>query len=168
MGARTSWYPNLGSFDDVATYAMTFRFSVRNDLIAVGEQVSERTEGSQKIALWRSQQPIRVAGFNYGDFQKTSRTDSESGHQRRRLRDSRTLSSPTWPESPLADTVNTARVGRSVFRRDAVPACVDHAAANSWRQRSHGRHWSFCPPSRFCRHRSRNAGLLEIHARCRV
>src|SRR6185503_18550401 len=33
VGARDSWYPNVGIFDDLATYAMTFRFSARNDLI---------------------------------------------------------------------------------------------------------------------------------------
>src|SRR5262249_52391641 len=79
VGARDSWYPNLGTFDDLATYAMTFRYSARNVLVSVGEQVSERVEGGQKIALWRSDVPIRVAGFNYGDYQKTSRDDAESG-----------------------------------------------------------------------------------------
>jgi hypothetical protein len=77
--ARQSWYPNLGTFDDLATYDLTFHFSSRHQLIAVGEQVSERSDGGQKVALWRSQTPIRVAGFNYGEFQKTSQNDSQSG-----------------------------------------------------------------------------------------
>jgi hypothetical protein len=79
VGARDSWYANLGIFDDLATYEMTFRFSSRNDLISVGEQVSERTEGTQKVAVWRSQTPIRVAGFNYGDYQKRSQSDQQTG-----------------------------------------------------------------------------------------
>jgi aminopeptidase N len=31
------------------------------------------------VARWRSQVPIRVAGFNYGEFQKRSQEDKESG-----------------------------------------------------------------------------------------
>src|SRR6185503_255386 len=58
IGARDSWHPNVGIFDDVATYSMTFRFPARNDLISVGEQVSEDTEGGRKVAVWRSQGPI--------------------------------------------------------------------------------------------------------------
>ena len=41
VSARESWYPNLGAFDDLATYDMTFRYSARLQLIAVGEQVSD-------------------------------------------------------------------------------------------------------------------------------
>jgi len=136
VGARTSWYPNLGIFDDVATYSMTFRFSARNDLIAVGEQVSERTEGGQKIALWRSQQPIRVAGFNYGDFQKTSRTDSEAGISV----DVYVTRGPEFANMagiPLADTVNTARVGglyfgAPPFPRVSITQQQQLASAQSW------------------------------------
>ncbi len=136
VGARTSWYPNLGSFDDVATYSMTFRFSARNDLIAVGEQVSERTEGGQKIAVWRSQQPIRVAGFNYGDFQKTSRTDPEAGISV----DVYVNRGPEFANMagiPLADAVNTARVGglyfgATPFSRVSITQQPQLASAQSW------------------------------------
>ena len=112
VGARESWYPNLGTFTDLATYAMTFRYSGRNELVAVGEQMSDRTEGGQRIALWQTKTPIRVAGFNYGDFQKTSRTDAESG-----------MSVDVYTNAgykgmagtPLADAVNTARVANLYF-----------------------------------------------------
>ncbi len=114
VGARDSWYPNLGTFDDVATYAMTFRYPSRNVLVAVGEQVSERTEGGQKVALWRSDVPIRVAGFNYGDYQKLSRNDPDSGvtvdvftH--------RGTSSGSMASNAMADALNTERLGRIFF-----------------------------------------------------
>jgi hypothetical protein len=136
VGARTSWYPNLGSFDDVATYAMTFRYSSRDDLIAVGEQVSERTEGGQKVAVWRSQTPIRVAGFNYGDYQKRSQTDAQSGISADVyvIRDARFLA---MVGTPLADTINTARVGGLYFgpmpfSRISITQQPAVAAAQSW------------------------------------
>jgi aminopeptidase N len=136
VGARDSWYPNVGIFDDLATYAMTFRFSARNDLIAVGEQVSERTESGQKIALWRSQLPIRVAGFNYGDFQKVSRADPESGVSV----DVYVTRGPEFANMagiPLADAINTARIGKlyfgvQPFPRVSITQQVQLARAQSW------------------------------------
>ena len=130
VGARTSWYPNLGSFDDVATYAMTFRYSSRDDLIAVGEQVSERTEGGQKVAVWRSQAPIRVAGFNYGDYQKRSQTDAQSGISA----DVYVIRDATIPRHGGDTSRGRHQYSprrRSLFRPDAVFAPLDHAAAGS-------------------------------------
>ena len=136
VGARDSWYPNFGIFDDLAMYSTTFRFSARNDLIAVGEQVSERTEGGQKIAEWRSDQPLRVAGFNYGDFQKTSRTDPEAGISV----DVYVNRGPEFANMagiPLVDTVNTSRVGRLYFgappfSRVSITQQLQLASAQSW------------------------------------
>jgi hypothetical protein len=136
VGARDSWFPNVGIMDDLATYSMTFRFSPRNDLIAVGELVSERTEGGQKIAVWRSDQPIRVAGFNYGDFQKVSRTDAQAGVSV----DVHVLRGPEYVAmagTPLADAVNTVRVanqyfGASPFQRMSITQQPQMASAQSW------------------------------------
>ena len=137
VGARDSWYPNLGTFEDLATYALTFRFPSRNDLISVGEQVSERTEGGQKVAVWRSEQPLRVAGFNYGDFKKVSRTDDQAGisvdvHVLRGTEDFTSMAG-----TPLADAVNTVRVGRqyfgpSPFPRLSITQQTQMASAQSW------------------------------------
>jgi hypothetical protein len=114
VGARDSWYPNLGTFDDVATYAMTFRYPSRNVLVAVGEQVNEKTEGGQKVAVWRSDIPIRVAGFNYGDYAKTSRDDSESGVSVD-VFTHRGTPSGAMANNAMADALNTARLGKIFF-----------------------------------------------------
>jgi aminopeptidase N len=136
VGARDSWYPNLGIFDDLATYAMTFRFPSRNDLIAVGEQVSEQTDGNQKVAVWRSRTPIRVAGFNYGDYQKKSQSDAQSGFSA----DVYVIRRPEFTNmagTPLADAVNTARVGTLYFgpipfQRLSLTQVPQLGAAQSW------------------------------------
>ena len=137
IGARDSWYPNLGTFEDLATYALTFRFPSRNDLISVGAQVSERIEGGQKVAVWRSEQPLRVAGFNYGDFKKVSRTDDQAGisvdvHVLRGTEDFTSMAG-----TPLADAVNTVRVARqyfgpSPFPRLSITQQTQMASAQSW------------------------------------
>jgi hypothetical protein len=80
--------------------------------VSVGELVSERTEGGQKVAVWKSDVPLRVAGFNYGDFRKRSQNDSESGVG---------VDVYTHPDfsqmagAAMADAVNTSRVGKVYF-----------------------------------------------------
>jgi|SoiMethySBSTD1v2_1073268.scaffolds.fasta_scaffold00601_20 peptidase M1-like protein len=136
VGARESWYPNVGTFDDLATYSTMFHFPARNDLIGVGQQVSERTEGGQKIAVWRSEQPLRVAGFNYGDFQKTSKTDEQSGV----TVDVYTIRGPEFANMsgiPMADAVNTSRVastffGPPTYRRISITQQLALASGQSW------------------------------------
>jgi hypothetical protein len=114
VGARDSWYPNLGTFDDLATYAMTFRYPSKNVLVGVGEQVSEKTDGGQKVAVWRSDVPIRVAGFNYGDYQKTSKNDVDSGVDVD-VYTHRGSASGSMANNAMADALNTARLGKVFF-----------------------------------------------------
>ena len=112
--ARESWYPNLGTFSDVATYEMTFRFPRRDQLVAVGTQVREGTDGNQTIAVWRSDIPIRVAGFNYGDFRRLSRTDEETGLEVNVYTNPR-LGRRAKVEDTMADAMNASRVATAFF-----------------------------------------------------
>jgi peptidase M1-like protein len=81
VGARESWYANAGTFySEPATFDLTFRFPAgKNQIIAVGNEVSSRDEGAQHVSVWKTTHPIRVAGFNYGKFKKMSQTDKDSG-----------------------------------------------------------------------------------------
>ncbi len=81
VGARDSWYPNVGSFQDVADFELTFRMpqKSKNQIVAVGNEITNKVEGDQRISIWKSTHPLRVAGFNYGNFKKTTHVDNESG-----------------------------------------------------------------------------------------
>ncbi len=79
--ARSSWYPNLGVFSDPAEFELVYRIPAHLDIVSVGRKVEERTEGKQKISLWRTAGPIQVAGFNYGKFDRHERKDEESGFE---------------------------------------------------------------------------------------
>ncbi|HWS73273.1 MAG TPA: M1 family aminopeptidase, partial [Thermoanaerobaculia bacterium] len=79
IGARTSWYPNVGTFSDLAMYDMTFRTSPKLEVVASGSRLADTTEGSQRISMWKTDHPQRVAGFNYGHFERMSMTDQDSG-----------------------------------------------------------------------------------------
>jgi len=135
--ARESWYPNLGTFSDLATYTTTFHYPDRNTLVGVGELVSERVEGGQKVATWQTPTPTRVAGFNYGDFQKRSQEDAESGvgidvYALRGQEDFTGMAGRV-----IADAVNTSRVsklyfGAAPYRRLALTQQLQLNAGQSW------------------------------------
>ncbi len=78
VGARESWYPNLGIFSDPALFDLTYRFPAGNSIVSVGRRVDERTEGRQTISHWKTDHPVQVAGFNYGQFKKIDKVDETS------------------------------------------------------------------------------------------
>jgi hypothetical protein len=66
VAARGNWYPVHSQ--QFATYDLTFRYPRDLDLVAPGDVVDERTEGDSRIVRRRVPAPIRMAGFNLGDF----------------------------------------------------------------------------------------------------
>lgn len=76
---RMNWYPNIGGFNDLATYELRFRTPQKFQIVATGNEVENKVEGEDRIAVWKSDQPLRVAGFNYGKFKKMSQSDQDSG-----------------------------------------------------------------------------------------
>ncbi len=75
VASRSSWYPNVGVFSDSATYELRFRTPEKFSIVAVGKELSNKVEGSDRLAVWKAEHPIRVAGFNYGKFKKLAETD---------------------------------------------------------------------------------------------
>jgi Peptidase family M1 domain len=76
---RSNWYPNLGVFRDRATYDLTFRVPKSNTVVAVGELMRETVEAGEAVSVWRASEPISVAGFNYGDFQRYDQKEENTG-----------------------------------------------------------------------------------------
>ena len=117
VGARTNWYPNLGTFTDLSSFELTYRIPKGLRVISVGRLLEERVEGNTQISVWKQDRPIRVAGFNYGKFRKLERKDAESGvtvsiyasegYSRG--------SSDVLEDAATADGVNTARVATLYF-----------------------------------------------------
>ncbi|HUP61021.1 MAG TPA: M1 family aminopeptidase [Thermoanaerobaculia bacterium] len=79
VGARLSWYPNVAIFDDYATYELRFRIPQKLQVVAIGHEVENKVEGDQRVSVWKTETPARVAGFNYGRFKKLTQTDKDSG-----------------------------------------------------------------------------------------
>jgi hypothetical protein len=78
VGARESWYPNLGVFSDPASFELVYRVPAGNEVISVGRKVGEKTEGNRLVSTWKTESPVQVAGFNYGKFKRTEQQDPTS------------------------------------------------------------------------------------------
>jgi hypothetical protein len=132
--ARSSWYPNLGTFVDVADYELTFRYPRRNTLIGVGRQVNELIDGNLKVSTWKSDLPLRVAGFNYGEFEKLTSTDPDTGMG------INVYTNRDWTSQArvaLADATNSSRVasnffGKSPFSQVSITQQVQTNFGQSW------------------------------------
>lgn len=68
VGSRGSWYPRHGV--PFAQYEVTFRYPVTLDLVLPGEAVDERTEGEWRIVRRRTESPVRLFGFNVGEYRR--------------------------------------------------------------------------------------------------
>jgi len=70
VGARGSWYPSRGF--PFTQFDLLFRYPRRLQLVATGRQIETSVEGDVRTTRWKPEAPIRVAGFNLGDFERTS------------------------------------------------------------------------------------------------
>ena len=71
VGDRGNWYPRIGS--DYSDFELTFRYPANLDLVATGERVEHATDGGMRISRFVSGKPIRLAGFNLGNYVTASR-----------------------------------------------------------------------------------------------
>jgi len=78
--ARENWYPN-SRFGDFAMYDITLRIPKGLTMAATGTLVSEHKEGSQSVSQWKSDVPLAVAGFNFGDFKSEGAKLEKEGVQ---------------------------------------------------------------------------------------
>ena len=63
------WYPTLPeSFATRSDFEINFRSPMRYELVATGNKISETTDGDWRITTWKSDLPLAVAGFAFGDF----------------------------------------------------------------------------------------------------
>jgi hypothetical protein len=67
VSARGNWYPAHGL--RFANYDLTFRTPVDLEMVGPGDVVEDRTEGDWHITRRRTGAPIRMAGFNLGNYE---------------------------------------------------------------------------------------------------
>ena len=126
VGARSSWYPNVNAFLDHATYDLKFRVPKRYTLVSVGKLVSESKDGDALVTEWKSDVPIAVAGFNYGEFKKKKVSDELANYELEvyttevpntlaRFKEQMSLTRSAMAENALVDAQNSMRVYQKMF-----------------------------------------------------
>lgn len=77
--ARTSWYPNLNGFGEHTLFDLTFKVPKKYKVISVGKLKDESTEQDYAVTRWVTPEPVAIAGFNYGNYQKLELPDTVTG-----------------------------------------------------------------------------------------
>src|SRR5579883_1467378 len=70
VAARSNWYPRAGM--EVSTYDLSFRYPKRLTLVTPGLVTEDRMDGEWRYSRTVTSAPIRVAGFNLGDYEKVT------------------------------------------------------------------------------------------------
>jgi hypothetical protein len=147
--ARSSWYPNVNSFLDHATYDLKFRVPKRYTLVSVGKLVRESKDGDATVSEWKSDVPIAVAGFNYGEFKKKKVSDEQAKYELEVYTTTEVpsslapfehqiaLSPSAMAQNALVDAQNSMRVfqqmfGEAPYGRLAVTQQPAFAFGQSW------------------------------------
>jgi hypothetical protein len=127
VGARSSWYPNVNSYLDHATYDLKFRVPKQYTLISVGKLVKESKDGGATVSEWKSELPIPVAGFNFGEFRKKSVSDELAKYDLevyttrdvpdsiRQFEQGGVLSPSAMAQNALVDAQNSMRIFQKMF-----------------------------------------------------
>ena len=112
VGSRGAWYPlhNL-SFSN---YDVTFRYPAGLDLVFTGEILEDLLEGEWHITRRRTETPIRIAGFNLGEYEKVKVDRSGYGIEVYANREVETALEPkqkrvTIPRSLVNPSTNSRR-----------------------------------------------------------
>ncbi len=70
VGARGNWYPSHGL--QWANYDLRFRVPADLDVVTPGDVVDDRVEGEWRTVRRRTTAPIRLAGFNLGNYARAT------------------------------------------------------------------------------------------------
>jgi hypothetical protein len=68
VSARGTWYPGRGM--QFATYDVTYRYPKNLDLVSAGLATEDRTEGDTRVTRHVQDGPVRMLGFNLGQYER--------------------------------------------------------------------------------------------------
>jgi hypothetical protein len=123
---RSTWYPNNEgtAFGDRATFNLTFHYPRDKILVGTGSVTSPPlAEHNVLVTKWSSgENPLAVAGFNYGGFKKKEVLDPETGYniefyanEEALISGPGSMSTLGMGGSMLADAQNATRIFTAFF-----------------------------------------------------
>lgn len=137
--ARSSWYPNLGTFGEPTPFELTFRHPKDLQVVTISQPERDAVDGEVRVASFK-RTTARVAGFNYGKFRKLSQADPDSGltiDVFTNANDAGVVDQKRLAESALVDGVNAARLCSVYFGR----LDIAHIAITQQSQWDFGQSW---------------------------
>jgi hypothetical protein len=72
VGSRSSWFPSFGATDDRTFFEINASSPSRYEFVASGTLISSKKEKDSLLTVWKTDLPLSVVGFNYGDFVKAT------------------------------------------------------------------------------------------------
>jgi hypothetical protein len=66
--SRESWFPSFGAFDDRTQFELHASSPKKYKFLASGNLLKSEQIKNELITTWKSELPLSVIGFNYGDF----------------------------------------------------------------------------------------------------
>ena len=150
VGARESWYPSSGPFNDHATYDLTFKVPRHYTLVSIGKLEKEWREDDYEVTHWICDVPVAVAGFNYGDYKKKEKYDDATKYNveayataelpdeiRQHARGNASMSPSSMANNAVVDAQNSVRIferffGPLPFGRIAITQQPQFFFGQSW------------------------------------
>ena len=124
VGARSNWYPHAG--DHFAYCELTFHYPRKLTLVAPGDMSLDSTDGEVRTSRWTTPSPVRVAGFNLGEYDKV---DASLGGFQVTVYGNRHLETALQPRAPDPVIINTPGRGRpATILSQATPPQPDPSA----------------------------------------
>lgn len=123
VSARGTWYPHHGL--QFATYDLTFRCPKHLNLIATGDLIDEQVDGDIRVTKRRSSVPLRIAGFNLGEYKKSS---ASRGPLRVDVYANRTVEASLTPRRDVLIAPPTPTTGRQPRLAAPQPVLVSPPA----------------------------------------
>ena len=121
VGARANWYPRgegEGGAAGLALYDLTFRYPKRLTLVTAGEVTEDRIDGDFHVTRRVTQAPLRMAGFNLGDYEETTGDPSARSAHRGVREPAAGGGAATSGSDPAAGRRESGRTGVSPSRTD--------------------------------------------------
>jgi hypothetical protein len=78
---RSTWYPNPGIGSYNAVFDLEFDIPDKTRIVATGRKVRETQKKDRLISAWKSEVPLKVAGFSYGIFETEESVEKSSGYR---------------------------------------------------------------------------------------
>ncbi len=75
VGARASWFPSFGAFDDRTDFTLTVQSPKKFTMVATGNRLKSEKGKDTLDTEWKSEIPYSVVGFNYGNFVEKDQSD---------------------------------------------------------------------------------------------